>query len=289
MAQSPTHKFGQIIGDLLEAAISPILQEFAHSHNLYLDYKGKRPCRRGVKCTWLDKNGNKHDLDYVLELGGSPERVGEPVAFIETAWRRYTKHSRNKAQEIQGAIEPLAETYYQSLPFKGAVLAGEFTDGALEQLRSLSFNVVYFPYKAVIDAFSRVGIDASTDETTPDDIVLGKIEQWEQLSPRRRSRVINALLASNDAEIKAFLSVLSATVSRKIEEVVILPLHGQRFEAPSIGEAMALLEVYSEVVAQTRFERYEIHIRFRNKNEITGRFNDKPSAIRFLETYKEQA
>ena len=287
MAQSPTHRFGQIIGDLLEVAMSPILQEFADTHGLYLDHKGKRPCRRGVKCTWLDKNGNKHDLDYVLELGGTPAHVGAPVAFIETAWRRYTKHSRNKAQEIQGAIEPLAETYHQSLPFKGVVLAGEFTGGSLDQLRSLGFHVVHFPYAAVIAAFSRVGIDASTDEATPDHVVLLKIKQSKRLSPRRKRLVVETLLASKDTEIKEFLAALTETVSRKIEEVIVLPLHGTTFHAASIGEAMSLLEDYDEAVVQTRFERYEIHIHFRNKNEITGRFNDKSSAIEFLETYRE--
>ena len=286
MAQSPTHKFGQIIGDLLEEAMFPILQRFAAEYDLYLDRKGTRPCRNGVKCTWLDKNGNKHDLDYVMERGGTPESFGTPVAFIETAWRRYTKHSRNKVQEIQGAIEPLAKTYHKSLPFKGAVLAGEFTDGALAQLRSLGFSVLHFPYSSIVAAFNRVGIDAFTDETTPDNVVLDKIGQWERLSSRRRHTVANKLSQSNDTETKEFLSALTETVSRKIEEIVVLPLHGQRFRAASIEEAMKLLDDYDEAVAQARFERYEIHVRFRNGNEITGKFNDRPSAVAFLETYR---
>ena len=45
--------------------------------------------------------GNVHDLDYVFEQGGTEATIGQPKAFIEIAWRRYTKHSRNKAQEIQ--------------------------------------------------------------------------------------------------------------------------------------------------------------------------------------------
>lgn len=287
MAQSPTHKLGQVIGDLLEAAIFPTLKNFADENGLYLDHKGKRPSRRGVKCTWLDNNGNKHDLDYVMELGGTPEQVGTPVAFIEIAWRRYTKHSRNKAQEIQGAIEPLAEKYHQSMPFKGAVLAGEFTSGALDQLQSLGFNIVHFPYSAVVGAFKEVGIDASTYEATPDEVVLRKLRQWERLSKRRKGRVASTLLATRETELKEFLSTLAQSVSRKIEEVIVLPLHGSRLRATSIGDAKTLLEEYDESVAHTQFERYEIRIRFRNKNEITGRFNDKASAIEFLETYRE--
>jgi hypothetical protein len=161
MAGSPAHRFGQIIGEVLEAATLPLLEQFARDHQLYLDKMGKRPCRKGKKCTWLDSNGNTHDLDYVLERGGTPDKVGMPAAFIETAWRRYTKHSRNKAQEIQGAIEPLAATFKNSGPFKGAVLAGVFTEGALQQLKSLGFTVLYFPYESVVAVFRTFGIDAS--------------------------------------------------------------------------------------------------------------------------------
>jgi len=82
--------------------------------------------------------------------------MGTPAAFIEVAWRRYTKHSRNKAQEIQGAILPLAEKFRWSNPFLGAVLAGVFTDGSLEQLRSLGFHVLYFPYETLVTAGSVI-------------------------------------------------------------------------------------------------------------------------------------
>lgn len=83
MAESPAHRFGQIVGEVLEAAIEPLLSRFAKKHSLYLDKKGERPCRPGKKCSWLDRNGNKHDLDYVLERGGSRTNLGIPAAFIE--------------------------------------------------------------------------------------------------------------------------------------------------------------------------------------------------------------
>jgi hypothetical protein len=42
MAESLSHKFGQIIGELLELALEPHLQKFARKHKLYLDKKGER-------------------------------------------------------------------------------------------------------------------------------------------------------------------------------------------------------------------------------------------------------
>ena len=167
MAKSPSHRFGQIIGETLEAAVEPVLAAFAQEHHLYLDKKGPRACRSGKKCKWKDLNGNSHDLDFVLERGGSSQKLGIPAAFIESAWRRYTKHSRNKAQEIQGAIVPLAETYRRAGPFKGAVLAGVFTEDALKQLRSLGFTVLYFPFDTVVKVFKKFGIELTSTRTLP--------------------------------------------------------------------------------------------------------------------------
>src|SRR5690349_3737803 len=103
MALSPSHKFGQDLGKLLEYVVlyeilKPRLEAFAKQKSFFLDSQGARPARAGKKVTWLDKYGNSHDLDFVIEAGGTAKKVGRPVAFIEAAWRRYTKHSKNKVQ-----------------------------------------------------------------------------------------------------------------------------------------------------------------------------------------------
>ena len=286
MAQSPSHRFGQIIGDLLETAISPLLRKFADDNRLYLDHKGKRPSRSGVQCTWVDDNGNKHNLDYVMERGGTPRTVGQPAAFIEIAWRRYTKHSRNKAQEIQGAVEPLAQRYRDALPFKGAVLAGEFTEGAITQLKSLGFGVIHVAYSDVVNAFATVGIDASTEEDTPDEYVQAKVDQWEKLPNAAKESVAKSLVESNESQVNTFLVGLKLAVSREIEAIFVLPLNGHELSAASISEALALLQDHDETSPQTLFVRYEIQIRFTNGNQITGKFNDRNSAVAFLEQYR---
>jgi hypothetical protein len=107
VAVSYAHRWGQIIGDVFQASVHVLLQEVAAEHGLYLDRQGPRKARSGKKLRWQDRYGNYHDLDYVMERGGTDDVRGLPVAFIETAWRRYTKHSKNKAQEIEGALVPL--------------------------------------------------------------------------------------------------------------------------------------------------------------------------------------
>ena len=106
-------------------------------------------------------------MDYVFESGGKDTIIGKPVAFVEVAWRRYTKHSRAKAQEIEGAVLPVAEKY-DFAPFLGVVVAGNFTSKSLEQLQSRGFELVYLPYETFISAFRRVGVDIEFNETTPD-------------------------------------------------------------------------------------------------------------------------
>ena len=169
MAVSYSHKFGQIIGDSLELAVEPFLRDFSQRNTLYLDVKGPRAARSGLKLTWEDINSNRHDLDFVLERNGTNSKIGDPVAFIECAWRRYTKHSKNKAQEIQGAIMPLFEKYKKYYPFLGVILAGEFTSTSLTQLQSLGFSILFITYDKIIEAYKTIGIDAYFDEETEED------------------------------------------------------------------------------------------------------------------------
>lgn len=288
MAESPAHRFGQIIGEVLESAIDPLLSKFAKEHNLYLDRKGERPCRVGRKCTWIDSNKNKHDLDFVLERGGTPNKVGVPAAFIETAWRRYTKHSRNKAQEIQGAIMPLVETYKTAGPFIGAVLAGVFTNGALTQLSSLGFNLLYFPYESVIKVFSEFGIDASSEEDTSDADFQKKVNAYEALSGKQRIALAKRLLDAHKHDVKSFISSLEKVVRRQVERIIILPLHGSLTELKTIADAIKFIEKYDEKATEKPIERYEIQIRYNNGNLIEGKFKDKESAIEFLRMYQPE-
>ena len=283
MAESLSHKFGQIIGDLLELAIEPHLEKFARKHKLFLDKKGERKARTGKKLSWTDGKANKHDLDFVLERGGTVNKTGVPVAFIEVAWRRYTKHSRNKAQEIQGAIIPLTEKYKSSSPFVGVVLAGEFTDGSLNQLKSHGFGVLYFTYDTVVKAFRKFGIDAASNEGTSEKDFRSKIESWNRL--KDKTDVAKELLKLNKKNAEAFFSSLTESVSRFIERIIILPLHGQESSANTITEAIDFLKKYSEDKPKLPLAKYEIIIRYNTGDRIEASFKDKKDTIKFLETY----
>lgn len=283
MAESLSHKFGQIIGELLELAIEPHLQKFAKKNKIFLDKKGIRKARSGKKVSWTDGKGNKHDLDFVLERGGTENKIGIPVAFIESAWRRYTKHSRNKAQEIQSAIIPLSVKYSGSSPFIGVVLAGEFTGGSLNQLKSLGFGVLYFPYETVVKSFQKFGINSASDEGTPESEFRKKIDSWSNLP--NKVDVAKELLKLNKKNVDAFFLSLSESVSRFIERVIIFPLHGQESSVTNITEAIDFITKYSEDKPKPPLVKYEIIIKYNTTDRIEASFIDKKDAIKFLESY----
>ncbi len=286
MGESPSHRFGQIIGDALEAAVLPLLMRFAREHGLYLDRKGRRVCRPGAKLTWTDLYGNAHDLDFVLERGGTDSKQGKPAAFIETAWRRYTKHSRNKAQELQGAILPLLETYRNDAPFAGAILGGVFTEGALTQLRSLGFTVVYISFDDVVEAFKHVGIDANFEEGTKDAAFSEKVRAWEALTAEQRQKVSAALIEFNSPQVIAFFERLKNVIERRVTRIRITPLHGSAVEWATVDDAIAFVKRYDEAAAHSPLVKYEVEVVYSNGDRINGVFSAKKDAINFLQFYK---
>jgi hypothetical protein len=286
MPKDPAKQFGQIIGDVLEAAMSPALRRFSRKHKLYLDKKGKRPARqKKVKVTWKDSNDNKHDLDFVLEKGGKIDKLGMPAAFIEAAWRRYTKHSKNKAQEIQGAIIPLRDTYSNNRPFIGAVLAGEFTADSLTQLRSLGFTLLNFSYQQVIDAFQTAGIDARFNEATSDAAFKKKVRAWGNLSTKERVKVSRNLRKSNAESVEGFLAALGDVITRQIKLIRITPLHGNCIECVSVEAAIKAIDEYDENTGGIPLIRYEVSIEYKNSDCIKASFESKVDAIQFLNKF----
>ena len=289
MAQSPAHRLGQIIGTVLEAAVRKPLLEIAEEFGLYLDYKHARPARKGKKkVAWRDSRGNTHDLDYVLEEGGSETTLGHPKVFIETAWRRYTKHSRNKAQEIQGAVAPLAETYQDYHPFLGAVLAGVFTEGSLAQFRSHKFNLAYCPYETVVQAFASEGLDVSSNEDTSEEELQRKVDALDRLTSIQRDRIAEEIQKLHADQFNPFFENLRTCLNRRVEYIFVLTLSGTSRRFDSIEDAVRFVSEHDQAVPDSDFVRYELNIRYSNEDEVRGTFREKERAIEFLRSFERR-
>ena len=283
MAVSPAHKLGQIIGEQFEAAVRQPLIALTKEYDLYLDYTHIRPARGNKKkVSWEDSQGNTHDLDYVIEEGGTETKRGHPRAFIETAWRRYTKHSRNKAQEIQGAVVPVAEKYKDYSPFLGAALAGTFTDGSLEQLKSHGFQVAYCGYDVIVQAFHQAGIDIAFDESTSEAELQRKVDAFEEMETSNRDLIPEEILKANKTTFNSFFSALQSCFERSISHIYIFTLSGRSHEFISIDKAVNFISTYNESTSTSEFIRYEIIARYSNGDEVRGEFKNRDRAISFL-------
>jgi hypothetical protein len=285
MAEAPGHRLGQIIGETLELAVGPVLADFAGKHGIYLDKHGPRPARSGKKVTWTDALNNKHDLDFVLERGGTDHKIGRPVAFIETAWRRYTKHSRNKAQEIQGAVLPLVAAHSRTKPFAGVVLAGVFTKGSLAQLESNGFGVLYAPYETIVAVFAQFGMDVDYDEDTPDEYLSTQTRVYDELDEAKRAALGQALRVAVKSEVDEFIAKLSAAILRKISTISVLPLYGKQTDYSSVGDAIRFLEMYVADQPVGELVRFEVIVRYDNDDRIVAEFSTVEAAVDFLRTF----
>jgi hypothetical protein len=180
----------------------------------------------------------------------------------------------------------LAQTYRNSGPFKGAVLAGVFTDGAITQLQSLGFTVLYVPYQSVVGVFRKFGVDASFDEDTPDREFQKKVSSYERLDELKRKQLARRLISDHQKDVDAFVKSLSISASRQIERIVILALHGALQEVLTVDDAIHFIENYSDDGKGKPVDRYEIEVRYNNGDTIEGKFKNKSSAIEFLRIYE---
>lgn len=281
---SPGHKLGQIVGVLLEQLLVDPLKQFAARHQLYCDCKGSRPgVRAGSKVTWIDSRGNRHDLDYVLERGGSAERRGEPVAFIESAWRRYTKHSRNKSGELEGALLPLRASY-STVRFLGALLAGEWSEGGLQQLRSAGIEVLHIPFQTIVDAFLTQGlrIDYPERATTQEKAALNQI--LERLSEGQLGTVSAAMWGAIERDYRPFEGKMADAITEVPFRVRIITLYGDEVVYQTVAEAIRELENPTAArELNLAFARgYEVFIDYASGSSVTGRFQTKMELVQFL-------
>ncbi|WP_204104655.1 MULTISPECIES: hypothetical protein [Spirulina sp. CCY15215] len=296
MARSPAHQFGQNLGKFVENVVlnhilKPRLQEFTESQNYYLDWQRNRTARQGKKVTWKDRHGNKHDLDFVIEIDGTEDEIGKPIAFIEAAWRRYTKHSKNKAQEIQGSVLPIIEYHKLSAPFYGVVLAGKFTQPALQQLENNGFSVIYIPYEAVITAFREIDFDIAFNEETVGKSYTIAVEKLKNLRISEQEKIKEHLIKNSQDQIAQdqidrFMDRLQAVLKRYIVKISLIPLFGKKYEFEAIDNILIDLEQLDFFNPEGEFERFKVTIDYSNGDIIRATFREKRQLIQFLEQLK---
>ncbi len=117
-----------------------------------------------------------------------------------------------------------------------------FTEGSLEQLRSLGFQVLYFPYMTLVAAFAEGGLDIAFDEKTPDTDFQTCVRRIEAASRSRKQQIERHLIEANLSEIDRFMHALDRRLKRLVERIVIIPLYGRVNEFVAMEDAIRFLD-----------------------------------------------
>jgi len=166
---SAGHKLGQIIGDWYEEHfVLPLLQEVATRLRLDLDHRFRtRPARAGDKIIWKDEDENGVDFDFVMELDGTDDVRGIPIAFLECFWRRGSRHSRDKVRDDSGKLLPMRDTY-PTARFLGVLASGDVSKPSRAFLQTRDIDVFYVPKAKIIDAFLEHGLQMDYPDKLPE-------------------------------------------------------------------------------------------------------------------------
>jgi len=285
MATSPSHQLGELIGDFFELAIIEYLKPIVLEKGYYLDFRHPREARGGKReVIGVDYNGNSHKLDIVIEKNGSENRFGTPKAFIEVAWRRYVKHSKNKVQEIEGAILPLIKTHEMHIPFYVAVLAGQFTENALKQLKTQGFYVLYINYEDFLAFFNKNGLPIRWEENTSRDELQKLYKRLSSLSEEKLLQLRRQFYDYFKDQLDELAANLSDSLDATVKEVIVIPLHGCEKRLETISEAIDFVLNYDEDKLEPIL-RYEIAIRYNNGMEYSVKCRNRIVAVQILNQY----
>ena len=166
---SAGHKLGQLVGDWFEECfVLPLLTDVADGLRLYLDHRFRIRPARGEKILWTDEEGNSVDYDFVMELEGSDDAIGVPVAFFECFWRRGSRHSKDKARDDSGKLAPMSQVH-PTARFLGIIAAGDFTQPARQLVLSRRIDLLYVPKDKVVAAFSALGMQMEYPDRAPEE------------------------------------------------------------------------------------------------------------------------
>ena len=185
---SAGHKLGQLVGDWFEGyLVLPLLTSVADGLRLYLDHRFHERRARGEKIYWTDEEGNTVDYDFVMELAGSEDTMGAPVAFFECFWRRGSRHSKDKARDDSGKLAPMS-LVHPTARFLGIVAAGDFTQPAHHLVLSRGIDLFYVPKDKVIASFAAIGMQVDYPDKAPEDEKQRLVREFEGALTNRAKR-----------------------------------------------------------------------------------------------------
>ena len=218
---SAGHRLGQLIGDWFEEFfVLPLMTKVSKELNLFVDNRFVERPIRGDKIIWQDVDGNQVDYDFVLELNGTPSQLGLPVAFIETFWRRGSRHSKDKARDDSGKLMPMRMTY-PTARFLGIVSGGDFTRPARELVRSREIHLFYVPKQKIIKAFEEHQLIMDYPDKADEEQKQQMASEFEaNFSTEKKKAVANSLIELiGKATVESYIAGVRSQLSALPQEI----------------------------------------------------------------------
>lgn len=169
-----------------------------------------------------------------MELGGSDDCLGVPVAFFECFWRRGARHSKDKARDDSGKLMPMRETY-PTARFLGIVASGEFTGPAREMIASRKIDLFYLPKQKVIECFRTLDMLMDYDDKASEGFKAQVSHDFEvMLTLEAKKMAANHLRhLMSPTVIDGYLNRVRGNLSALPQEIRIA---GERRSSPRIFE-----------------------------------------------------
>lgn len=223
---SSGHKLGQIVGDWWEEfVLLPLLLDISHTIDVFLDHRFISRSCRSDKILWSDVDGNKTDYDFVLEFEGSGESIGMPIAFVESFWRRGSRHSKEKARDDTNKLLPMREAYATSR-FLAIAACGEFTEPARDYVISREVKLFLISKEKIMQAFASVGIEIDYPDSWPEIQKRNLLSKCEI----KLNNEVKKLAASNLRKIAgasafdAFKNQIISALKASPQSVILTPI-----------------------------------------------------------------
>jgi hypothetical protein len=241
---SAGHKLGQLVGDWFEEYfVLPLLRRIAEHLKLYLDCRFRaRKAREGDKIIWKDVEGNEVDYDFVMELDGSDEKLGIPVAFIECFWRRGKRHSKDKARDDTTKLLPMRDVH-PTARFLGIVASGDFTAPARALVQNRQIDLFYVPKAKIVSAFEKNGLQIDYPDRMPEPEKAKLADSLAaSLTPTKKSQTAATLRQLiGEISLDTYVDRVRAALGALPQEIRII---AQRESKPEVFETIADASVF---------------------------------------------
>jgi hypothetical protein len=240
---SAGHKLGQLVGDWFEEYIVyPLLRQVGNRLKLYLDTRFRTRAARGDKILWKDEEGNRVDFDFVLELDGSDEALGIPVAFFESFWRRGARHSKDKARDDIGKLLPMRQAY-PTARFLGIIAGGDFTAPARELVQNRHIDLFYVPKAKILTAFERCKLLIDYPDRSPESEKAKLANALERsLTPELRRRIAEEMRGLvGETSLNGYVERVYAALAALPQEIRFI---AQRRSKPKVFPTIAAASAF---------------------------------------------